>query len=372
MFPLQANPMLNEMYNHDNRRTFKAVGFITIAMLCFVINALYAYSDSPRLSQVEVTPTFAPTKTPTLTPVSTTPEATEDSSVSLKFEISKPFTQKDLSVLTGNIQRPNGLAWHDNKLYASCSGDWTVYQVDAATGNTAQYIYGVKNAHTIYVTGDSDRPTLWIPDFQNNTLTHIVRGNTEIVASNLKGPWGITAWNDNEFVITNLLGNDLVSISTTGETKEMIQNLRSPTGVAIDGDYLYVANTGSARRAIEWYSLSDINARDAPLDSSDKSLNAILVTGLQNVTDVTMAADGYLYFGYALGTRGVVGRINPNLCRERGGCNNNEVEIVLYSELAAPLAGLVISPDMRLYIHSIFSPDIYWLQLNQSASDGTE
>jgi hypothetical protein len=31
--------------------------------------------------------------------------------------------------------------------------------------------------------------------------------------------------------------------------------------------------------------------------------------------------------------------------------------------LAAPLAGMTLSPDMHLYIHSIFSPEIYWVDL---------
>jgi hypothetical protein len=38
----------------------------------------------------------------------------------------------------------------------------------------------------------------------------------------------------------------------------------------------------------------------------------------------------------------------------------------VYTELAAPLAGLTISPDMRLYVHSIFSPDVYWIDLNKT------
>ena len=88
-----------------------------------------------------------------------------------------------------------------------------------------------------------------------------------------------------------------------------------------------------------------------------------LVTGLQNTTGVVMAPDGYLYFAYSLGTRGVVGRVNPNECRENG-CTNDQVDIVIFTELAAPLAGLTISPDMRLYVHTIFSPDIYWVQLD--------
>jgi hypothetical protein len=51
-------------------------------------------------------------------------------------------------------------------------------------------------------------------------------------------------------------------------------------------------------------------------------------------------------------------------CIEEGGCTNDQVEIVVFTELAAPLAGLTISPDMRLFVHTMFSPDIYWVQLD--------
>lgn len=349
---------------------FKVAVFAAMMIFLFV-TAGFAYSDNAHLNGIDITPTPAPSKTPTAAPTPSVSQTQSPTEIPVQPgpKLAKPFTQEDLTVLTGNIQRPNGLAWYDNKVYSSCSGDWTVYQIDLETGNTAQYIYGVKNAHTMYVTSEDDRVTLWIPDFQNNTLTHIVQGTADIVASNLKGPWGIAPLNDSEFAVTNLLGNNLVSISGSGEIKEMIDNLRSPAGVALDSENLYVANTGSARRAIEWFSLSDVEGHDEPIDSSDQTLNASLVTGLQNVTDLAMASDGYLYFSYALGTRGVVGRVDPKLCREHGGCTNDQVEIVLYSELAAPLAGLIVSPDMRLYVHSIFSPDIYWLQLDSNVSD---
>ena len=36
---------------------------------------------------------------------------------------------------------------------------------------------------------------------------------------------------------------------------------------------------------------------------------------------------------------------------------------MLYTDLEAPLAGLTISPDMRIFVHSLFSPDIYWAHL---------
>src|SRR5690606_9569737 len=100
---------------------------------------------------------------------------------------------------------------------------------------------------------------------------------------------------------------------------------------------------------------------DSPLaaDTDGKPL----VTGLQNVTGITLGSDGWLYFAYALGTRGVVGRIDPNACVGNGGCTNDQIEVVVFTELSVPLAGLTLSPDMKLYVHSMFSPDLYWVQL---------
>ena len=74
-----------------------------------------------------------------------------------------------------------------------------------------------------------------------------------------------------------------------------------------------------------------------------------------------MGADGYLYFSYALGTRGVVGRIDPSQCHESG-CGNQDVEMVVFSNIPAPLA-IALSDDMRLFLHSRYRPEIYWAQL---------
>jgi hypothetical protein len=87
------------------------------------------------------------------------------------------------------------------------------------------------------------------------------------------------------------------------------------------------------------------------------------VSGLQNTTGLQLASDGYLYFAYSLGTRGIVGRVDPLVCMENGGCTNEQVEIVVYTELQAPLAGLTITPDMRLFVHTMFSPDLYWARI---------
>jgi hypothetical protein len=307
------------------------------------------------------TPTIAPSKTPTNTDIRpTTQPEPRHSEQGLE-----PLTQTDLSTLTGNIQRPNGLFWFDNKLYAACTGDWTLYEIDLESQATVQYIFGVRNAHSMFVERllDNGEVNLWIPDFQTNTLAHINRNGLNVTASNLNGPWGITPLNETQFLITNLLGNNVSRITRTGQIQEALTHLRSPAGIASDQDYIYVANSGSARRAIEWYPSATINQSTEPINTNTNSSEHTLITGLQNTTNITLAADGLLYFSYALGTRGVVGRVDPHRCRENGGCTHDQVEIVIYTELAAPLAGLTISPDMRLFIHSMFSPDIYWVQL---------
>lgn len=332
--------------------------FVTLALSLFWHPTVVA---EPLQQETIATPTVAPTKTLTPQPQITVTVAPKESSESVHDQ--KPFTQADLSTLTGNIQRPNGLVWHNDKLYVSCSGDWTLYEVDAITGSTAQYIYGVKNAHTLLATEDGTSFSLWLPDFQSNTLTQISQGVTKNVATNLNGPWGIAVIENGQFVVSNLHSNNIVVIGDD-DPVELIKNLRSPTGIAVDGDYLYVANTGSARRAIEWFDLKEVDTSTGAIDATDDKVHHSLVSGLQNVTSIVMGADGLLYFSYALGTRGVVGRVDPEACLANGGCSNSEVEIVLYSELAAPLAGLSITPEMRLFIHSIYSPDIYWVDLN--------
>jgi hypothetical protein len=254
------------------------------------------------------------------------------------------------------------MIWINGKLYVSCSGDWTLYEIDSSTGNTVQYLYGVKNAHTFYAESQDNQTELWIPDFQSNSLVHIFQGRSETLASNLSGPWGITRLENSNFLITNLSENNIVSITPTGESQEVISDLRSPTGITSDQNNVYVANAGSTRRSIEWYSVDDVNSSETPIESGETESQS-LITGLQNTTNVVLGPDERLYFSYALGTRGVIGRVDPKVCIANGGCSSNQIEIVLYTELAAPLAGLTISPDMKLYIHSIFSPDLYWLQL---------
>lgn len=318
------------------------------------LQAVYAQSD-------DVTPT--PNATSSIRFATNTPNAPLETHTPL----TTAFTQSDLTLVTGNIQRPNGLVWHEGKIYAACSGDWTIYEIDAKSGSTAQYIYGPKNAHAMVAKTGQSNTSLWIPDFQSNTVIEISQGVVKTLASNLEGPWGIAAFGDNSFLVTNLRGNNVVLVGAEA-SKEVITQLRSPTGIAVDDTNIYVANTGSARRAIEWFPIAAI--ADGTIDAEDQTSSRALVTGLQNVTNITVGVDGLLYFGYSLGTRGVVGRVDPKVCQASGGCGSDQVEIVVYSELAAPLSGLTLSPDMELYIHSIFSPEIYWVDLKSTPKSG--
>lgn len=314
----------------------------------------------------EITPSPAPSKTPTAeSDDDLDTEATDDSE---EVRFMEPFTQSDLSVLTGNVQRPNGAIWHNGKIYAVCNGDWTIYELEADTGSTQTYIYGVRNGHTLYVDELSDTEIdLWVPDYDTNTLLRINRSRApQSIVTNMEGPWGIAFLDEDHFLVTNLLGNSISLINRDGTSQELVNDLRSPTGIAIHDEFVFVANNGSARRSLEWGRVNDLLESLAEDEVADEMTMEPLVSGLQNTTGVVLGEDEMLYFAYALGTRGVVGRVDPVRCMESGGCTNDQVEIVLYTELAAPLAGLTISPDMRLYVHTIFRPEIYWVQLEQS------
>jgi streptogramin lyase len=310
--------------------------------------------DAQELSS----PTPAPSKTPTPEPSLAINDTASESPITITIE--EPLTQADLSILTGNVQRPNGMIWFNNHLYAICTGDSTIYELDDTTASTRTYIWGVRNGHTLHAELSAQNElNLWVPDFQTNRLLLIERGGITTFNTELAGPWGIHATKDQYFLISNLQANNVVAVSRAGgESHEVISDLRAPTGITADERYIYVANTGSARRAIEWIEMPDTFDLETPVTELQP-----LVSGLQNTTGIVLAADGYLYFAYALGTRGVVGRVDPEFCRSNGGCTNDQVEIVVYTELAAPLAGLTLSPDMRLFVHTMFSPDIYWVKL---------
>ena len=278
------------------------------------------------------------------------------------------FQQSDLQVLYGNVQRPNGMTWFNDKLYVACSGDWTIYEIDIEAGTTRTYIFGVQNTHSLFAeVGEDGSTQLWVPDFVTNDFLriHPRSAPATVLAEGLAGGWGLAYLDEDRFIISNLLADTVLAVSRFGETETLVERLRSPTGLVLDGGALYVANTGSARRSIEWFTLRQIGADDEPLNATEAH-DALLVGGLQNVTGLALAEDGWLYFAYSEGALGVIGRVDAHQCRDQGGCRADEVEIVARTALAAPLAGLTLAPDGRLYFHSLYKPEIYWLQLPEA------
>ena len=279
-------------------------------------------------------------------------------------ELPRTYSQDDMSVLVGNVQRPNGLVYYDDYLYTACNGDWTLYKINATSGATETYIFGVRDAHTLVADPVNGGVDLYIPDFATNTVKYVPAARnapSDLVTSTtpgVAGPWGMTRLSDDFFLLSSLLGNSLSTVSRNGQTTILRDGFRSPAGVAFDGQRVYVANLGSSRRSLEYFDLSFTEATR----SFESTEPQPLVRGLQNVSNLVLADDGFLYFTYSLGTRGVVGRINPLECLD-GGCGSEDIELVLFSELQAPLAGLAISPDMRVFVHTIYRPEIYWIDV---------
>ncbi len=304
----------------------------------------------------EETPTEAPSKTPTVIPTqideTNEEQSTENENIST---LENPFTQEDLQLIVGNVQRPNGIAWHEGELYTVCNGDWTLYRINDTTGDTITFVFGVKNGSDLIAESTENGFDLWIPDGDSDTLWKVDHNRSAplVINSDLISPWGIIRADDNSFLITSSRQNSILNVSESGVVEEVFTGLRSPTGIARDNDFIYFANGGSARRGLEWFEAVDDGTYTEPQP---------LVSGLQNITNVIIGNDGYLYFGYALGTRGVVGRVLPSNCRENG-CTNEDVEIVIFSDLPAPIAGLTISDDMRIFLHSRYRPEIYWVQI---------
>lgn len=297
-------------------------------------------------------PTPAPSKTPEMAATSEQIE-TNDEALS---NYQGPFIQEDLEVIVGNVQRPNGIVWYDGFLFTACNGDWTIYRIDDTTGETITYIFGVQDSHSMFAEQSSTGFNVWIPDFAQDRLFVIDESRTapvSVTSENLNGPWGIAQLDANHFLVSNLKANNIVQISRDGEVTMFLEDLRNPAGIVTSEEHLYLANNGSARRAIEWVDLGDP-------DLETKSL----VSGLQGASGLLLGPDGYLYFTFSLGNRGVVGRVNPEDCLDKE-CQQDDVDIVLFSELPAPLSGLSISPDGRLFVHTIYRSEIYWVDLYQ-------
>ncbi|MDE2748638.1 MAG: hypothetical protein OXI34_06730 [Chloroflexota bacterium] len=285
-------------------------------------------------------------------PVSNNDSADAGDAQSSKLE--SPFLQADLELMVGNVQRPNGIVWFKDAIYTVCNGDWTIYKIDDRSGDTVTFVFGVRNGSNLIAEETETGFDLWVPDADMGNLWKVDerRGAPVSVTAGLAAPWGIARLNDESFLISDTRSNSILQAPTRGEPRTAVNGLRAPTGIARQGSTFYVANGGSARRGIEYFEL------DA--DGGFTDLQP-LVSGLQNTSNIVMGADGYLYFSYALGTRGVIGRVEPAQCHD-GGCGNQDVEMVVFSDLPAPLA-ITLSDDMRLFLHSRYRPEFYWVQL---------
>ncbi|MCY4464362.1 MAG: hypothetical protein OXE46_02360 [Chloroflexi bacterium] len=285
---------------------------------------------------------------PTLAQAIPTPTAAATPSTALPTRL--PFLQGDLTLLIGNVQRPNGLVYHEGDLFTVCNGDWTVYKVDAQTGDSISFVFGVRNGNSLIAESTETGFDLFVPDPESGALWQLDQRRLAPVkiAERLTGAWGITRLDDNVLLVSDTRANSIFAIESGGAISKLVEGLRAPTGIVRHEDRVYIANGGSARRGIEVFELES------------GELNP-LVSGVQNTSNLALGADGFLYFAYALGTRGVVGRVDPLLCLD-GGCSGDDIEPVVFSDVAAPLA-ITLSDDLRLFLHSRFRPEIYWVQL---------
>lgn len=269
-----------------------------------------------------------------------------------------PLRQDDLQLLVGNVQRPNAMVWFDDHLYTVCNGDWTIYQIDDQTGDTITYVFGVQNGHSMLMESTEAGFDLWVPDPDSGNLWKVNQDRLAPVSalSQLAAPWGIARLDDNSLLLSDTRENSIFQVTDVGSAGSAMHSiasgLRSPTGIAVDADRIYFANGGSARRGIEWLQVHDDGSISEPRP---------LVSGLQNTSNIIVGADGRLYFAYALGTRAVIGRVDPAACLAEG-CSADETELLIFSDIPAPVS-LALSPDLRLFFHSRFRPEVYWAQL---------
>ncbi|MEL6407676.1 MAG: hypothetical protein AAFR81_25110 [Chloroflexota bacterium] len=338
------------------------ISLMLLACLLVTFNMLSLAQDD------DVTATPGPSKTPDATiaePTAVAESATESVSETSEFgELPRSYTQQDLNVLVGNVQRPNGIVYYDDFLWTACNGDWTLYRIDAVTGETITFVFGVRDSHQLIAEETEIGFNLWIPDFGTDQLVRLDQSASSpqlITSDNLDGPWGIVEYGETDFLISNLRSNNIVLADRNGNTNIVLEDLRAPAGMATDGEVVFVANNSSARRAIEWFAIDNLEISEDNIEVAE-DITQPLVSGIQNASGIVLADDGYLYFNYALGTNGVVGRVNPTECMD-GGCGNEDVEIVLLTDLTAPLAGLTITPEMRLFVHTIYRPELYWVDL---------
>jgi hypothetical protein len=278
------------------------------------------------------------------------------------FTTFPPLGADMLTTLTGDVQRPNGVTWINDLLYISCAGDGTLYEIDATTSETRAYVAAVKNAHTLYAESVGTGRTaieLWVPDFEEGSVHHVVDRRARTVVDGLDGPWGIAYLDAESFLITNMLDDSLVAVTRSGDWRVLHDGFAAPTAIAIDSNarLVYVANSASLERSIEAVSISDLLDGEVPADTH------LVVSGLENVTGLELASDGALYIAYQIGDFGRVGRLHVESCLAAGGCTGGEVHVVVDANLPAPLAGLALSDDMRLFVHTLAEPNLMWTQL---------
>ena len=280
------------------------------------------------------------------------PEPTAE--VEAEAALENPFLQDDLELLVGNVQRPNGIAWYEGSLFTVCNGDWTIYKIDDTTGDTISFVFGTRDGNMLLVEDTEAGYDILVPDSEHGTVWKVdqSRSAPAVFASAIEAPWGIARLDESRYLVSDARQGMILELSAADAPREIHSQLRAPTGLVAHESRVYVANGGSARRGIETFEL---------LDDGGYSELRPLVAGIQNASNLVMGSDGKLYFAYALGTRGVVGRIDPAGCHEAG-CSNSDVEMVVFSDIPAPLA-ITLSDDLRLFLHSRFRPEIYWLQL---------
>ena len=173
------------------------------------------------------------------------------------------------------MQRPNGIAWFNNKLYTACTGDGTVYEIDDTTGADARLHlrHSRMRKRSTSKQDAQNNLTLWVPDYQANTLTKVTRSGVETVARNLHGPWGIAYVDEQHFLLTNLLEQYASTCSAAmGTIRFCWKTWRRRWGLFMMIETLYVANYGSTRRSIEWYRFDAVlNGADQTPATSDQS-----------------------------------------------------------------------------------------------------
>ena len=323
------------------------IRFAILCCICFAATIAGAQSDQSPTS----TPVAPEGVAPTSESVSTTEDNVDERQTA---PLPQPYLQGDLNLLVGNVQRPNAMFWFESHLYTVCNGDWTIYKIDDASGDTITFVFGIKNGNSMLIEGDENAFKIWVPD-PDSALLQMVgheRQSPVTVSDQLRSPWGITRLSEEFLLITDTGRNEILQVTESGIAETVAIDLRSPTGIVSDENRIYFANGGSTRRGIETLEA---------LDDGDYTVPKTLVNGLQNVTNIELGQDGLLYFAYALGTRGVVGRIDPRICLDQG-CDNADVEMVIFSDLPAPVA-MTLSPDLRVFVHSRYRPEIYWVQL---------